>query len=58
MYICPICSKECATEASAAKHLLTCWRREHPYHQSKPAPTSANIEIKKVNEDIMSFFGV
>lgn len=56
MFICPICAKEIELEELAAKHLLTCWREQNPFHKSKEAPHSADIEVRTVNNELMSFF--
>jgi len=56
MYICPTCSKEFNTEDAIRQHFLVCWKEQHPYHKSKPAPRSANIETRKVNADMAMFF--
>lgn len=56
MYICPTCKKEFETENKIKKHFLKCWKDEHPYHISKDAPRSENIENRLVNNDIMNFF--
>jgi hypothetical protein len=56
MYICPTCNKECETEEILVKHFLKCWKTEHPSHQSKPAPRSADINTREVDNDIMDFF--
>ena len=56
MYICPICEKEFNTEDAVSKHYLKCWKEEHPYHKSKPAPQSENIETREINDDISNFF--
>lgn len=56
MYICPTCHKKFQEEQKLIKHFLSCWKEQHPFHQSKPAPKGEDIEIRKVNEDIMNFF--
>lgn len=56
MYICPICGREFVAECYVAKHLLECWKEENPFHKSKAAPRSADIETKNINDDIKSFF--
>ena len=35
---------------------LSCWKEQHPYYQSKPAPRSENIETREVSNDIINFF--
>ena len=56
MYICTTCHKKFQEEKKLTKHFLSCWKEQHPFHQSKPAPKGEDIEIRKVNEDIMNFF--
>lgn len=56
MYICPTCNRDFTTEASMAKHYLSCWRERNPYHQSKPAPRSEDINTVEMNEDVVNFF--
>ncbi len=56
MYICPTCSREFSTERGMSKHLLECWRDEHPYHQAKSAPRSEDVEVRKVNDEVLNFF--
>ena len=56
MYICPTCSKEFNTEETVVKHFLKCWKDKNPYHQSKSAPRSKDINTREVNEDVMNFF--
>ena len=56
MYICPTCKKGFRTEEAIKVHFLSCWKEQHPYHQSKSAPHSEDIETKEVNDDIMNFF--
>lgn len=56
MFICPTCGREFNTEDTIQKHFLSCWKEKHPYHKSKPAPRSANVETRNVNDDIMNFF--
>ena len=56
MFICPTCSKEFNTEELIQKHFLSCWKEQHPYHRSKDAPRSNNIETREVSDDILNFF--
>ena len=56
MYICPTCNKKFKTEDKLTKHFLSCWKEQHPYYQSKPAPRSENIETREISNDIMNFF--
>ena len=56
MYICPTCNKQFNNDIALAKHFLICWKEQHPYHKSKPAPRSANIETRESNSEIENFF--
>ena len=56
MFVCPTCNKQFETEDALVKHYLKCWKEEHPYHQSKSAPRSEDINTRKINNDIMDFF--
>lgn len=56
MYVCPTCGKEIATEELMQKHFLSCWKEEHPYHQSKSAPCSEDVTTRKVSNEVASFF--
>ncbi len=56
MFICPVCYKKFQTEELVKNHFMQCWKEQHPYHKSKDAPRSKNIETKEVNDDIMNFF--
>ena len=56
MYFCPLCYKTFETEAEAGRHSLKCWKERNPYHQSKPAPRSENIEERAINSDMLDFF--
>ena len=56
MFICPTCRKKFKTEDLIRTHFLSCWKEQHPFHQSKSAPHSADIVTREVNEDIMNFF--
>ena len=56
MYICPTCNREFSTEEGVAKHFLSCWKEQNPYHQSKPAPRSKDINTMEINDDVMNFF--
>ena len=47
MYICPTCHRRFQEEQKLTKHFLSCWKEQHPFHQSKPAPKG---------KDIMNFF--
>ena len=56
MYICSICNKTFDSEESIAKHSLKCWREKNPNHKSTPAPRSADIVERTINNDVLSFF--
>ena len=56
MFICPTCGKQFESDEILTKHFLKCWKEQHPYHQSKPAPRSEDIYTRVVNDDIANFF--
>ena len=56
MYICPTCHKGFQTEEMIRKHFLTCWKKQNPFHKSKSAPRGEDIEIRKINDDVINFF--
>ena len=56
MYICPICNRKFKEEEKLVKHFLTCWKEKNPFHTSKEAPRSEDVEIRTINEDVMDFF--
>ena len=56
MFICPTCAKEFNTEDAIQKHFLACWKEQHPYHKSKPAPRSENIITREISNDVINFF--
>lgn len=56
MFICPTCNKQFDAEDALVKHYLKCWKEKNPYHKSKPAPRSEDINTRKVNNDILDFF--
>lgn len=56
MYICPTCNEQFKTEADVTQHMLKCWKAKHPYHQSKPAPRSEDINTREINSDVAAFF--
>lgn len=55
MYICPTCNKEFKEENMIQQHFLSCWKEQHPYHKSKPAPRGKDINISKGSENILNF---
>lgn len=57
MFICPTCGKQFEVEDVLTKHFLKCWKEQHPYHQSKPAPRSEDINTREVSNEILDFFG-
>ena len=56
MFICPTCNKQFDAEDTLVKHYLKCWKEKNPYHKSKPAPRSEDVNTRKVNTDILDFF--
>ena len=56
MYVCPTCGRAYKSEEAVAKCMLACWRKEHPYYQSKPAPRGEDVNTREINNDIMNFF--
>ena len=56
MSFCPTCQKPFEDEESVRKHFLNCWKEQHPYHVSKPAPQGENVETRQISDDIMNFF--
>ena len=56
MFICPTCAKEFNTEDAIQKHFLACWKEQHPYHKSKPAPRSENIITREISNNVINFF--
>lgn len=58
MFICPTCNKEYEKEADVVKHFLACWKEKNPYHESKNAPHSEDIEIRYVDSEVEDFFNL
>ena len=56
MYICPTCGREFQTENKIAKHFLSCWKEQNPFHQPKEAPRGDDITTRSVSNDILDFF--
>lgn len=56
MYLCSICKKEFETKELIAKHSLKCWREHNPYHKSKPAPHTTDINERRINDEVSNFF--
>lgn len=56
MYICPTCSREFEKEEVLVKHFLKCWKEKNLNHHSKPAPRSADVNTRNINNDVINFF--
>ena len=56
MFVCPTCGKQFDTEEVLVKHYLKCWKEKNPYHQSKSAPRSEDINTREDNQAILDFF--
>ena len=56
MYICPTCKREFESEDFIRKHFLNCWKEQHPYYQSTPAPRSEDIVEVQANDNVLAFF--
>lgn len=56
MYICPVCKRKFEKEEKLTKHFLICWKEKNPFHMSKEAPRSEDIEKRVINDDIIDFF--
>ena len=56
MFICPTCGKSYEKEEHLTKHYLKCWKELHPYHKSKPAPRSEDINTREDSDEILNFF--
>lgn len=56
MYICPTCGRFFRTEEHIQKHFLSCWKEQHPYHKSTPAPKGKDVVISEVEEGVLDFF--
>ena len=56
MFVCSTCGKQFDTKEALTNHFMKCWKEQHPYHQSKSAPCSEDINTRKVSNDIMNFF--
>ena len=56
MYICPTCGKQFENDNILTKHFLACWKEQHPYHKSKPAPRSEDINTREISVEIEDFF--
>lgn len=56
MYICSTCKRGFESEDSIRKHFLNCWKEQHPYHQSTPAPHTEDIVTREADDNVLSFF--
>ena len=56
MFVCPTCGKQFDVEDVLVKHYLKCWKEKNPYHQSKSAPRSEDINTREDNQAILDFF--
>ena len=56
MYICPTCNQSFTTEEILVKHMSKCWKEKNSHVKSKPAPRSADINTREINNDIANFF--
>ena len=56
MFVCPTCGKQFDAEEVLVKHYLRCWKEKNPYHQSKSAPRSEDINTREDNQAILDFF--
>ena len=56
MFVCSTCGKQFETKEALTNHFMKCWKEKHPYHKSKPAPRSEDINTREDNQDILDFF--
>ena len=56
MFICPTCGKQIEMEAVLVKHMSKCWREKNPTHKSKPAPRSADVNTREIDDELLNFF--
>ena len=56
MFVCSTCGKQFDTKEALANHFMKCWKEQHPYHQSKSAPRSEDINTRAISNDIANFF--
>ena len=56
MFVCPTCGKQFDAEEILVKHYLKCWKEKNPYHQSKSAPRSEDINTREDNQAILDLF--
>ena len=56
MFVCPTCGKQFDAEEVLVKHYLKCWKEKNPYHQSKSALRSEDINTREDNQAILDFF--
>ena len=57
MFVCSICSKQFESKDEIKKHFLRCWKEQHPYHKSKSAPRSEDVNTREDSQEILNFFG-
>lgn len=55
MFICSVCGDAFFSENELTTHFLKCWKLKNPYHQSKSAPRTKNIEERTGANQIMDF---
>lgn len=56
MFLCSSCGRAFYSEGELTDHFLKCWKEQHPFHNSKPAPRSADINTREATADITKFF--
>lgn len=56
MFLCSCCGRAFYSESELTDHFLKCWRAQNPFHNSKPAPRSADVNTREVAADIAKFF--
>ena len=56
MFVCSTCGKQFDTKDALTNHFMKCWKEQHPYHKSKPAPRSEDINTREDNQEILNFF--
>lgn len=56
MYICPTCKREFQTKKAIQKHFLACWKEQNPFHKSKEAPHSEDINVREASNEVNQFF--
>jgi len=56
MYVCPVCGAQFKEEQVLVKHYLSCWKKNNPHLQSKPAPRSEDINTREISSEMEDFF--